>query len=658
LKLWAKLLIAAALLGLTAAKPLSAQGQIYSNIAWRYTPAGVFPASGATITICTVSATGSPCSPTVTIYQDSALSIPVTNPLAVCLTNGQIGCADGLGNFSFYVSPGAYSYSISGSGLNAYGPIPFGVSCVSGVTCAATSAINTWTALQNFPGGIGTNEFDGPSPWYDITAPPFGALCNGSHDDGAAILAAAAAAEAAGGGKVYTPPSATPCIIGASGIYALNFSGYQQVEFVGPSAGAYGINLSGSTPVNPNQKGWWQFTGNPSSGLISAQGTFGVTFQNLLIQYTNTSFTGLIVDTSHNVTANDTQKFSFLGNAVTGTSSAQGAACGVCLDKTINSTVRDSNFSFMKVYVRGLAGAGSYSNGVRVEDNMFGNGNTAAGTTSIQDPGQGWVISGNVFELGVNSTTQSAIDATLASSQGLGFSVAGNWFGDAPATWTGALFNQVGTGFSFTGNNFSTSGTASGTLFNFQGAANGITVVGNLLGNAAVGFVFTGSNQTDVLIAGNGRQTLTTFQTGAPATGLIKDANTGFTNVYGTFRAGVVVADQGTVCTNGELVLSSGWQSTGTATVTAVAGNGQTCSWTITTGTTTAASPTITDTLTNPLPEATTVCELNVHGGTHTPAAGEGFTQTTLSATAPVFTFIGTPTANGFTYFVTRRCGP
>lgn len=118
-----------------------------------------------------------------------------------------------------------------------------------------------------------------------------------------------------------------------------------------------------------------------------------------------------------------------------------------------------------------------------------------------------------------------------------------------------------------------------------------------------------------------------------------------------------VIASKGTACTNGELALSAGWQSTGSATVTAVAGTGQTCSWTITTGTTTAANPTVTDTLTNAM-LATTVCEMNIHGGTHTAVAGEGFQQTTLSATAPIFTFNGTPTAGGTTYFVTRRCGP
>lgn len=117
-------------------------------------------------------------------------------------------------------------------------------------------------------------------------------------------------------------------------------------------------------------------------------------------------------------------------------------------------------------------------------------------------------------------------------------------------------------------------------------------------------------------------------------------------------------ADLGTACTNGELALSAGWQSTGAATVTAVAGIGQTCSWTLTTGTTTAANPTVTDTLVDALPNAGIVCEINIHGGTHTAVAGEYFQQTTLSATAPIFTFQGTPTAGGTTYFVTRRCGP
>lgn len=126
----------------------------------------------------------------------------------------------------------------------------------------------------------------------------------------------------------------------------------------------------------------------------------------------------------------------------------------------------------------------------------------------------------------------------------------------------------------------------------------------------------------------------------------------------GLLRASQAIADQGTACTNGELALSAGWQSTGSATVTNVKGTGQTCEWTITTGTTTAANPTVTDTLTNALPTANTVCWMIITGGNRTPAAGDSFDQTTLSATAPVFTFQGTPTAGGKTYQVVRACGP
>lgn len=121
----------------------------------------------------------------------------------------------------------------------------------------------------------------------------------------------------------------------------------------------------------------------------------------------------------------------------------------------------------------------------------------------------------------------------------------------------------------------------------------------------------------------------------------------------GRLRGTQVVSDQGTACTNGELVLSAGWGTT--ATVTAVAGQGQTCEWTLTSsGTGQAANPTITDTLTNALPSASVVCEMRMVGGTGTTTLID---QTSLSATAPVFTFGGTPVAAS-TYKVVRRCGP
>ncbi len=139
--------LSAFLLFLFLADSASAQGQLYHNQAWRYTPAGVFAASGATVTICSSSGSGLPCTPTLTIYSDSALSHVVANPLAVCTSSPQTGCIDGLGNFSFYMTPGPLTYTITGAGLTSYGPIPDNTSCTAGVTCIATGGPASLSSL-------------------------------------------------------------------------------------------------------------------------------------------------------------------------------------------------------------------------------------------------------------------------------------------------------------------------------------------------------------------------------------------------------------------------------------------------------------------------------------------------------------------------------
>lgn len=122
----------------------------------------------------------------------------------------------------------------------------------------------------------------------------------------------------------------------------------------------------------------------------------------------------------------------------------------------------------------------------------------------------------------------------------------------------------------------------------------------------------------------------------------------------GPVQAVQVLANQGTACTNAELALSAGWGTS--PTVTAVAGTGQTCEWTITSGTgTPTANPTITDTLTNALPSASTVCRATLIA-TASPASIPA-DETTLSAIAPVFTAYLTPGAS-VVYKFSRTCGP
>jgi hypothetical protein len=139
-------------------------------------------------------------------------------------------------------------------------------------------------------------------------------------------------------------------------------------------------------------------------------------------------------------------------------------------------------------------------------------------------------------------------------------------------------------------------------------------------------------------------------------TNIFQDNGAGGAQVLsGSFRAPQGIVDQETACTNGELALSAGWGNRPNGTATAIAGTGQTCQWTITAGgARQGANPTITDTLTNALPSASTVCDMRMVGDIE---AATLINQITRSATAPVFTFGGTPVGSS-TYIVVGRYGP
>jgi hypothetical protein len=128
--------------------------------------------------------------------------------------------------------------------------------------------------------------------------------------------------------------------------------------------------------------------------------------------------------------------------------------------------------------------------------------------------------------------------------------------------------------------------------------------------------------------------------------------------ITGTLENAMSVSIGGAACANGNFTLSAGWGST--ASVSGAVGFSQTCEITITSnGTGQAAGATITWTLPTPMPTATTACTANLTGGSITGLSGTGILidQTTLSATAPVFTFAGLPVTTLTTKFV-FRCGP
>lgn len=359
---------------------------------------------------------------------------------------------------------------------------------------------------------------------------------------------------------------------------------------------------------------WIQGFHNAAGGLCGFS-TFETDFES---KYKNSAFE-----------ANDFN--GCFGNSNTGSPS------GKTMEKIQIDTVYFENPGAGINVVFGTSNAGSSINlkQISVTNSSTWNGGTSVRFVSTVTPNgetvqffnfrQNWTFAGSTANIGfrLDAASTTAVD------------LHGSYLEDTTSNAGAVLVSNLG----------------SGTV-NFYGGQLYCPSCTNLFNNAGNIFVY-GTRL-------NSGPSVANIQTGAGHTYAfipVLGANGGWTG-SGTLQSTQYISNQGVACTNGELALSAGWQSTGSATVTAAAGTGQTCSWTITTGTTTAANPTVTDTLTNVLPTATIVCELNIHGGTHVGAAGEGFTQTTFSATAPIFTADFTPTAGGTTYLVTRRCGP
>jgi hypothetical protein len=101
--LWALLTLALHLFP-GAVVPTHGQGSRKDDIV--FNSRGI-PLAGATVRVCTMPASGQPCTPLAQIYSDAGLTQAIANPTTT----------DGLGNYFFYAAPGKYEIEVSGPGI-------------------------------------------------------------------------------------------------------------------------------------------------------------------------------------------------------------------------------------------------------------------------------------------------------------------------------------------------------------------------------------------------------------------------------------------------------------------------------------------------------------------------------------------------------------
>lgn len=593
------------------------------------------PLANQSVAVCTQPAvtTTQPCSPLATLATSTSTTSGGANPLTT----------DVNGNFFFYAPPGKYTVQVYGPQVGTPFVQPDTAIGLNGAGGAIfVQRINNIRIAANF---VGTD-------WC--------AKVTAAYND---LIASSATS-----GEIWIDQSAgtSACVAAPPGNFVI------PLHFHWTQPGVYHLNASWTIA----NTGWTVGTSGYTGPQMEFSGPIGT-----ILQFDNTATNAFLIDGS--LFPNSTVVFwhyievsgnANIANAIVLKGISRSTLydmrasnvtnnaiwCQGCLADTVfvHPQVTDGNRTWVQQPTNGMvidwiSAAANASNDTWIIDpevvHVSGTGILALGSNETH------IIGGVIDRSGVGGIRMSAQDASITGirhtiedvhmEQNSTFDVYLN------GSYGNEIRNVTGVG-AYTNLKLDCNGFACSNDNMVRGGwYNSVSIANSSIRNNFVSVAYNYSG-TGTFTDSNTTPTTTLIELKNWATG----ARTNSTPI--SLRSSLVLSDQGSICTNGELALSTGWQSTGAATVTGVAGNGQTCSWTVTTGTTTAANPTVTDTLTNALPAATTVCEMNIHGGTHTPAAGESFQQTTLSGTAPVFTFNGTPTAGGTTYFVTRRCGP
>lgn len=302
----------------------------------------------------------------------------------------------------------------------------------------------------------------------------YGALCDANStgttgtDDTVAVNAAITAAAALGGGTVFIPAHAK-----CSGPITAN--GLHNIRLSGPAAG--GISYGIQPPAQ------LIYTGT-GARFIDLRSSLACGVIDLGIRHTSGSFTGDLIDFSHDGSGSDAT-YGFVERCLVGGMNSGGTGvysarrCINLLDAII-CTVRDSHLVWAAAGVAGkLESSPGYSNAHTISCNTFDN----LTTSGILNAGEAWTIIGNRFE-GTNGGTGGLPrafydDFTLGAGNIInGLTWSGNWCGDDSAV-TDAWFcnnNAAIQGLSMSGGAFFNTGT--GKSIKLSAAVSGGSISG------------------------------------------------------------------------------------------------------------------------------------------------------------------------------------
>lgn len=348
---------------------------------------------------------------------------------------------------------------------------------------------------------------------YIVNIVDYGALSDASAngatgtDDSAAVQRAIDVLAAAGGGTLLVPRH-TKC---AS---PLNFAGLDNIRLIGPAGPGAGYGIAPPAQLI--------YTGT-GPRFLDFRSTTSCEISGLGVRYTSASFTGDLIDFSHDGSARDACYFLVERCLVGGLGAYTARRCINLLD-AILGTIRDCHISCAVVGIGGkLESSPGYSNAHLIDGNTFDNLTTSA----ILNAGEAWTVIGNRFE-GTNDGTSGGMprafwdDFTAGADNVIpGLYWAGNWHGDdvnvadawfgnnhaflrGCAIHGGYFGNQFGTGKSIvigrTCSGLSISGANIDSIDLGSIGHFGISITGNYLENEVANLT---SDSRDIFIAGN-----------------------------------------------------------------------------------------------------------------------------------------------------------